>query len=145
MIAAARSGGEVVAKRKKRLWFGYLEAGERSSPVVRDDTIDTGRASTVYLFNWMKGKILEYQKDIVEPKLRDLEAAETGLVPELEKAYNQSRERFTPRGDARPKPTRARKPAPVEPTIDDFNDDEDGSWPPLDDDGFETMPAEMAD
>ena len=134
-----------MARKKKKLWFGYLEAGERSSPVVRDGSIDTGKVSTIYLFNQKKNKILEYQKDIVEPKLRELEASENELLEKLEKAYKTARGRFTPRGVCRPKRVRVRKPAPVEPSIDEFDGEEDGSWSPLDDDVSEPISAEMAD
>lgn len=135
----------MVARKKKTLWFGYLEAGERSSPVVRDDTIGTGKASTVYLFNWTKGKILEYQRDIVEPKLRDLDDAEIGLVPELEMAFKSARSGFTPRSGGPPMAVRLQRPTPDEPSIDDFVSDDDESWSPLDDERLEPVSAEMAD
>ena len=53
-------------KRKTPLWLGYLEAGKSASPVVRDSSLDTGNPATIYLFNLMRGRILEYRKDIVE-------------------------------------------------------------------------------
>ena len=58
------------SKRKKNLWYGYLEAGANSSPVIRDDGLNTGNPKTVYLFNLARGCILEYSREIVEPKLR---------------------------------------------------------------------------
>ena len=76
-----------MAARKKKIWFGFLEAGVKGSPVVRDAELATGDPKTVYLFNFMKGKILEYRRDIVEVKLRELAAEELAMIPELRKAY----------------------------------------------------------
>ena len=83
-----------MAKKKQQLWFGYLEAGQRSSAVVRDGSIDTGRASTIYLYNLAKGKILEYQRDIVEPKLRELGKDDISR-DELDKAFRDARKKFS--------------------------------------------------
>lgn len=67
-----RKGMVVTAKPTGRLWFGFLEAGKSSSPVMRDAVFDTGNHETTYLFNLAKGRILEYRRDIVEQKLREL-------------------------------------------------------------------------
>ena len=55
-------------KKRKRTpqWFGFLDAGKSSSPVVQDSSLNTGNPATIYLFNLMRGRILEYRKDIVE-------------------------------------------------------------------------------
>ena len=82
----------------KHYWFGYFEAGEKSSPVLRDSRIDTGNPDTLYLFNLKRNEILEYRRDIVEPKLRELNAGEQGVSQELQAAYVEARGRFTPRG-----------------------------------------------
>lgn len=140
------SGDKALAKKKKELWCGYLEAGERSSPVVRDGSIETGKASTIYLFNWAKGKILEYQRDIVEAKLRELSGSETTLVPELEDAYRRARTGFTPRGTARPKTARPKQTPPPEPDYGEMDDEsDDAAWAVLDDDSIEPSPAEFVD
>jgi len=60
------------SKSKRGLWFGCLEAGNSSSPVIRDQHLETGNVKTLYIFNLARGRILEYQREIVEPKLRDL-------------------------------------------------------------------------
>jgi hypothetical protein len=136
-----------VAKKKAKLWFGYLEAGERSSPVVRDGEIDTGRSSTIYLFNRSKGKILEYQRDIVEPKLRELDVGESDLIAELEDAYQTARAGFNPRGTSRPKTVRVRRPPPIEPEIPDLEDDDDDedAWLPIDDETLGPAAADFVD
>lgn len=81
-----------------RLWFGYMEAGAKSSPVVIDNRLNTGKDATVYIYNQGRGEILEYRRDIAEPKLRELNEGEKQLVAELETAYKKARNSFNPRG-----------------------------------------------
>ena len=130
-----------MAGKQKKMWFGFLDAGTKGSPVVRDATLETGNPKTLYLFNFMKGKILEYQREIVEVKLRELEAEELAMVPQLRKAFKEVREHFEPR-PAKPKQAVYRaKPAPADdefPEFDAGDDDFDDTTPPLldtDDDG----------
>jgi len=85
------------SKSKRGLWYGYLEAGNSSSPVVRDQNLETGNAKTLYLFNLARGKILEYQREIVESKLRDLKPAEAAAIAELDAAYPEARRNFNGR------------------------------------------------
>lgn len=80
------------------LWYGYLEAGERSSPVVMDNRLNTGDPTTVYLFNLQRGEIIEYKRAIAEPKLRELKGKEQEVLTELKSAYRKARNGFTPRG-----------------------------------------------
>lgn len=82
----------------KHFWYGYLEAGEKSSPVLRDNRLDTGTADTIYLFNLKRGEILEYKRAIITPKLRELEAQEQRIGSTLKSAYIEARSQFTPRG-----------------------------------------------
>jgi hypothetical protein len=79
------------------VWFGFLEAGPRSSPVARDEALDTGSPDKIYLFNLHRGTFLEYRRDIVEAKLRDLGADEADLVEALREAFEEARKSFTPR------------------------------------------------
>ncbi len=98
-----------MAVKQDTLWFGYLNAGKKGSLVVRDSTLDTGTSTTIYLFNQKKGKILEYRRDIVEPKLRpltDKESAEAeALADGFERARSGSRSTRRPRS---PSTTRRR-------------------------------------
>lgn len=80
------------------LWYGYLEAGERSSAVAMDNRLSTGDPTTLYLFNLQRGEIIEYKRAIVEPKLRELKGKEQELEAELKSAYRKARNGFTPRG-----------------------------------------------
>lgn len=80
------------------LWYGYLEAGERSSPVVMDNRLNTGDPTTVYLFNLQRGEIIEHKRAIAEPKLRELKGKEQEVLAELKSAYRKARNGFTPRG-----------------------------------------------
>jgi hypothetical protein len=85
------------SKIKTPLWYGYLEAGNRSSPVIRDERLDTGSTKTVFLFNLARCEILEYSRDVVEPKLRELKSAEAKTIEELDAAYAEARRNFKDR------------------------------------------------
>jgi hypothetical protein len=86
------------AKKSSPVWYGFLQAGDRSSPVIRDDRLDTGNRKTMYLFNLSRNSILEYSREVVEPKLRDLKPDESAAVAELEAAYKKARRSFKDRG-----------------------------------------------
>lgn len=81
-------------KNKGHLWYGYLEVGEKSTAVIRDERLDTGNGKTLFLFNLARGQILEYTREIVEPKLRELKPSESGKVDELNAAYGEARRNF---------------------------------------------------
>jgi hypothetical protein len=119
-----------MAAKRSSLWFGYLDAGAKGSLVVRDHSMDTGTPATIYLFNLAKGRILEYRRDIAEPKLRELTDEECDRIKELRKAFENARNGFMPRATVRPfRPSRKVKPEP-EPGVPDFESDDD---PPLPD------------
>ena len=84
-------------KTKNSVWYGYLEAGNRSSPVIRDEKLETGSAKTLFLFNLARQEILEYSREIVEPKLRELKPAESKVIKELDAAYTEARRSFRDR------------------------------------------------
>jgi hypothetical protein len=128
-----------MAAKRRTLWFGYLEAGTKGSPVVRDQSIDTGTPATIYLFNLEKGRILEYRREIAEPKLRELTEGESKELAKMRAAYHKARKDFTPRLIVRP-PRRAATPEP-EPEIPDFEADDDLPAPVDDSD----EPEERAD
>lgn len=83
--------------RQDALWFGFLDAGNSSSPVVRDDTLNTGDPETLYLFNFARQAFREYKRALVEPKLRELTPSEIPLK-ELQAAFKTARSAFEPRG-----------------------------------------------
>ena len=78
---------------KNDIWYGYLQAGEKSSPVVRDDSIESKSRSTVYLYNHKRDAILEYSREIVEARLRELNPEEVPLE-ELKSAFKAARKTF---------------------------------------------------
>jgi len=86
------------AKKSSPVWYGFLQAGDRSSPVIRDDRLDTGNRKTIYLFNLSRNSILEYSREVVEPKLRDLKPDESATISELDAAYKKARRSFKDRG-----------------------------------------------
>lgn len=78
------------------VWCGYLEAGNKSTPVVLDRRLNTGKPDTVYLFNMARNGFLEYQRNIVDPKLRELQDGEAD-VASLKSLFNEARKEFRPR------------------------------------------------
>jgi hypothetical protein len=52
----------------------------------------------MYLFNLNRNTILEYSREVVEPKLRDLKPDESATVAELDAAYKKARRSFKDRG-----------------------------------------------
>ncbi|MCW8917800.1 MAG: hypothetical protein OQL08_03185 [Gammaproteobacteria bacterium] len=78
----------------------YLEAGAKSSAVVLDPALHTGNEQTIYLYHQQRNQIIEYRRDIVESKLRELTAEEAKAIKTLQQAYAQARPGFTPRGAA---------------------------------------------
>src|SRR3569623_1701538 len=103
----------------KQVWYGYLEAGNKSTAVVLDRTLNTGNPETLYLFNLARGEILEYSRKIVEPKLRELKGKETDLTTSLKSGYDTARSHITPRAieilDIPERAAPAKKPAPAKP------------------------------
>ncbi len=78
---------------KSDIWCGFLQAGEHSSPVVRDTALETKSAKTIFLYNHVRGRILEYSREIVEPKLRELTPGDVPLK-ELQNAFKAARKTF---------------------------------------------------
>ena len=84
--------------KDNELACAYLEAGGKSTAVLLDRTLDTHNPKTVYLFNLARGQILEYSREIVEPKLRALTPEEAALVVSLQSAYAEAKRSFRARG-----------------------------------------------
>jgi hypothetical protein len=120
------------------VWYGYLQAGDRSSPVIRDDRLDTGNHKTLYLFNLSRNMILEYSREVVEPKLRELKPDEAASIQKLDDAYKKVRRGFKDRGAGiRSILNRSTKtPASNEDEFNDIptEDDSDADWVEDDDD-----------
>jgi hypothetical protein len=87
----------VTMSKKAKIWYGFLDAGKKSSPIIMDPKLDTGDPNTLYIYNFNRNQILEYKRDIIEPKLRVLSDKEAKTADEIKKAYNKARKEFTPR------------------------------------------------
>ena len=126
------------AKKSSPVWYGFLQAGDRSTPVIRDDRLDTGNHKTLYLFNLSRNLILEYSREVVEPKLRELKPDEATSIPELDAAYKKARRGFKDRGaGVRSILSRSsRAPASNEDEFKDIpvDEDSDADWVEDDDD-----------
>jgi len=77
----------------KEIWYGVLEAGEKTSPVVRDKSIDAG-LNKIYLYNYVRNEFVEYAQAIVEPKLRELADGDISRE-ELDNAFKSAYESFS--------------------------------------------------
>lgn len=122
------------SKNKGPLWYGYLEAGDKSTAVIRDERLDTGNRKTTYVFNLARNEILEYTREIVEPKLRELKPSEAKLIDALDAAYGAARRAFK-HAHARPlnipergAPAKPAKPAEEEGLNDLGGGDDEGAW-----------------
>jgi hypothetical protein len=82
---------------KSPIWLGYLDAGSKSSLVVTDQRLNTGDPLTMYVYNHARGQILEYRREIVEPKLREIDAAQDPSTRGLKSAFETARRAFQPR------------------------------------------------
>lgn len=105
----------------KDIWYGVLEAGEKSSPVVRDASIDTSQ-NKIYLYNHVRGEFVQYAQAIVEPKLREL-TAEDISQEELDKAFRAARSKYA--STHRSSAVSDAKPAASKTGDDDYDIDED--------------------
>jgi hypothetical protein len=121
--------------KTNNVWYGYLEAGAKSSPVIRDDKLETGSSKTVYLFNLNQNKISEYNLQIVGSKLRELKKDEEHFIAELDKAFPKARLDFTNNKKRNftltPQPVTIKKSPPPVPEDDEEIPefaDEAGDW-----------------
>ena len=79
---------------KQKLWYGFLEAGKKSSPVIIDHSMDTGEKNSVFIYNHNRQEILKYVRELAEPKLRELTAKEKELEASLKKGFTESLKTF---------------------------------------------------
>ena len=115
---------------KNQLWLGYLEAGSKSSAVLHDPALDTGSSKTLYLYNLARDAILEYRREIVEAKLRELRAEESALAESLTQGYAEAQRGY--RG-LRLKPSEMPEASPLAATeAEDEEDEEAGDEESLD-------------
>ncbi len=116
---------------KQNLWYGFLEAEERSSPVIIDNSMDTGEKRTVFIYNHSKKEILKYVREVVEPKLRELTDKEKELEASMKKGFTESLKTFNNKVPnllavpAKGKPSAKAESTPEEPeaAISDPDDD----------------------
>ncbi len=78
---------------EKNIWYGVLEAGEKTSPVVRDASLEASQ-NKIYLYNYVRNQFIEYSQAIAEPKLRELAAGDISQ-DELDKAFKTAYQAFS--------------------------------------------------
>jgi hypothetical protein len=93
------------------IWYGVLEAGSKTSPVVRDLSMQASNNS-IWLYNHARNTFVEYTRAIVEPKLRELSAGDIGR-DELDQAFKAARESFALVRKIRQWDDKAPAPSPV--------------------------------
>lgn len=63
--------------KNKHFWVGYLTMGDKKTTLVaRDERVETGKSSTVFLYNQEREQIVEYNREIIEAKLSDAPEAD---------------------------------------------------------------------
>ena len=77
--------------------MAFSRPAQKNTAVLRDPRLNTGNPQTVCLFNPARGKIPEYNRTIVEPKLRELTAKEKTIVATLKAGFAEARREFRPR------------------------------------------------
>lgn len=117
---------------KDALWFGYLEIGDKSTPVALEPKLNTSNPETLYLFHFQRNEFVEYQRKIVKPKLREFTEDEADVNKEVKKAYIKAVKEFAPRGrilaipdkqTGKPAPAKKKKAEKVEKVDSDDKDD----------------------
>lgn len=116
--------------KNKHLWVGYLTmADKKKTLVASDDRVETGKSSTIFLYNQERGQIVEYNREIIEAKLKDAPEADYD-AKKMSDAYKKAlqaklpnlyRVIFTPNSGLRA-PAKEKKTALVT-DDDDDNDD----------------------
>ncbi len=107
------------------IWYGVLEAGSKTSPVVRDLSLQASNNS-IWLYNHARKTFVQYTLAIVEPKLRELKAGDINR-DELDQAFRAARKDFAAARKIRqwedkapaPSPARKKDEAEFEITDDD--------------------------
>jgi hypothetical protein len=113
----------------KDTWYGVLDAGEKTSPVVLDATLDASQGK-VWLYNHVRNQFIEYARAIVEPKLRELTSEDIPQI-ELDEAYNAARQAFlssrniTTWSDTKPVAPRLKNQGEEDELDIDISDDDD--------------------
>jgi hypothetical protein len=112
----------------KDIWYGVLDAGEKTSPVVRDDTLDASQGK-VWLYNHLRNQFIEYAAAIVEPKLRELTTGDISQK-ELDEAFKTARQAFSSSrksstwSDTKSEAPRAKKTSEEDESDIDISDDD---------------------
>jgi hypothetical protein len=134
--------------KNQNLWVGYLTMPDKKKTLVASDNrVETGKSSTIFLYNQERDQIVEYNREIIKAKLKDAPEADydaENMAEAYKKALNTKlpnlyRVIFTPNLGVRV-PAKAKKTAVVadddDIEIDDSIelDDEDTNDDDYDDD-----------
>ena len=76
----------------EQFWFGYLDAGAKSSPVLRDNELKSSSPDNICLFNLQKNQIVEYKAEIVSQRLRALNDGDT--IAEMTSKYQLAKQSY---------------------------------------------------
>jgi hypothetical protein len=134
--------------KDKNLWFGYLKSSGKNTLVVQDLRLDTGNPKTIYLYDQERNQIVEYNREIIAPRLveADTEQLNTdGIVESYVKTLRRTKPTtysllYATRRTATPAPTPVPgtdvddsdadydEEAELDEEIDADEDDKDEDW-----------------
>jgi hypothetical protein len=76
-------------KSNKNFWFGYIDTVKGKTLVVRNSLVDSNHKNTIFLYNSQRDTLVEYSREIIEPKLIPANEGEFEAA-KLEKAYKRA-------------------------------------------------------
>jgi len=82
--------------KNKHLWVGYLTLPDKKKTLVASDKrVKTGKAKTIFLYNQARDQIIEYEREIIQPKLKN--APETDYdVAKMTASYKKALKKKLP-------------------------------------------------
>ena len=80
--------------KNQKFRYGFLEAGAKSSPVLINSKLNANNEKNLYIYNLNRDSIIEYQRQIVEPKIRELNPDEINLIEDLVSGYKAASKNF---------------------------------------------------
>lgn len=76
--------------KNKNLWVGYLTMPDKKKTLVASDNrVETGKSSTIYLYNQERDQIVEYSHEIIKAKIKDAPEADYD-AGKIAKAYKNA-------------------------------------------------------
>ena len=82
--------------KNKHLWVGYLTLPDKKKTLVAsDERVETGKPKTIFLYNLERDQIVEYGREIIQPKLKNAPEADYD-VAKMTTSYKKALKRKLP-------------------------------------------------